>query len=50
MTYMAWITRIEKYRAMEYMRLHEKVKREIRQRYYDWFIEKYNREPARITI
>jgi hypothetical protein len=50
MTYMEWITRVEKYRAMDYMRLPEREKKKIRQNYYNWYIDKYHREPTRITI
>ena len=50
MTYMEWITRIEKYRAMDYIKLPEKKKLIIRQNYYNWFVNKYNHEPKRITI
>ena len=50
MTYMEWITRVEKMRAMEYMRLSYKEKSKIRKNYTEWFIKKYNREPTPISI
>ena len=50
MTYMEWITRVEKLRVMEYMRLSYREKDKIRENYTEWFIKHYHREPTRISI
>lgn len=50
MTYMEWITRVKKYRAMEYMRLSYQERAKIREEYIEWFRYHYHREPAPITI
>lgn len=50
MTYMEWITRVEKYRVMEYMKLSYSEKSKIRANYTEWFRKHYHREPAPISI
>ena len=50
MTYMEYITRVKKYRVMEYMNLSFSERSKIRAEYIKWFKQRYHREPSPISI
>lgn len=50
MTFMEWITRVKKYRVMEYMRLSYKERVNLREEYYSWYVKQYNKPPVIVTI
>ena len=50
MTYTEWITRVKKYRVMQYMRLTYKEKSTIRNEYVEWYKKTYHKDPVHISI
>ena len=50
MTYTEWLTRIKKYRIMEYMKFSYVERAKIRKEYVDWYKMRYQKEPVHISI